>query len=201
MNEGGPPSRHQDLPSQHRDLSPPPDPSERVTTPDINHPGRISPCSPTPLLPSRNPPPSSPKAAPPPSQLTTLPPHPWLPAPLAPGVDPKVPRTANRVYESVVASMLTEAQHKFECLLFVENAYPSIDTQIRWSIQCWEAVCATSQRYFELSKEMRNLVRDTLFTIGSVRRMLNTNRSKGDAPMAGVLSSNVFALSLKHHST
>ena len=54
--------------------------------------------------------------------------------------------------------MLTDAQHRFECLLFVEDAYPAIDTQIRWSIECWESVCVESQRYFDLSKEMMNLV-------------------------------------------
>ena len=92
--------------------------------------------------------------------LRKLPAHPWPPAPLAPGVDAKTPKTANRVYESIVTTMLNEAQHKFECLLFVENAYPNLDTQIKWSIGCWENVCAESDRYFELSKEMRGLVRN-----------------------------------------
>ena len=89
-----------------------------------------------------------------------LPAHPWPPAPLAPGVDAKTPKTANKVFDNVVANMLNEAQHKFECLLFVNNAYPGLDKQIKWSIECWEAICAESQNYFELSKEMRNLVSD-----------------------------------------
>ena len=93
-------------------------------------------------------------------QPKQAPPHPWPPAPLAPGVDPKSPRTANKAYDTVVAVMLTEAQHKFECLLFVEDAYPGIDTQIRWSFTCWEAICVDTKRYYELSKEMMNLVRD-----------------------------------------
>ena len=87
-----------------------------------------------------------------------LPAHPWPPAPLTPGVDSKAPKTANKVYEPAVANMLNEAQHDFECLLFVENAYPDFDAQIRWSIESWEAICVKSQHYFELSKEMRNLV-------------------------------------------
>ena len=87
-----------------------------------------------------------------------LPPHPWPPAPLAPGVNPKAPKSANKVFETVVAAMLTEAQHKFECLLFVEDAYPGIDTQIRWSIECWEAICKGAGCFFELSKEMMSLV-------------------------------------------
>jgi hypothetical protein len=89
---------------------------------------------------------------------TTLPDHPWLPAPLAPGMDPKAPRTANKVYDAIVAGMLTEAQHRFECLLFIEDTYPGIDKQVRWSISCWEAVCLDTKHYFELSKEMMNLV-------------------------------------------
>jgi hypothetical protein len=82
-------------------------------------------------------------------------------------VDPKTSRTANKVYDNVVANMLNEAQHKFERLLFVENAYPNLDTQIRWSIQCWEEVCVASQRYFELTKEMRSLVRHANHPAGS----------------------------------
>lgn len=96
--------------------------------------------------------------------------HPWPPAPLAPGVDQKAPRTVNKVYDSVVAGMLTEAQHGFECLLFVEDAYPGIDTQIWWSIECWEMVYVGSQHYFKLSKEMMSLVRDTLCAIDSGTR-------------------------------
>jgi hypothetical protein len=93
------------------------------------------------------------------SRSVELPAHPWKPAPLAPGVDPKVPKTANRVYDSVVAGMLTDAQHRFECLLFVENAYPDISIQIRWSFESWEEVCSKYKNFFELSKEMMNLVR------------------------------------------
>ena len=76
----------------------------------------------------------------------------------------------NKVYNSVVAGMLTEAQHGFECLLFVEDAYPGIDTQIRWLIECWETVCMGSQRYFELSREMMSLVCDMLCAIDSGTR-------------------------------
>jgi len=98
------------------------------------------------------------------SQNTTVPTpvtllaYPWPPALLVPGVDPKAPKNANKVYENLAATMLNKAQHKFESLLFVENTYPGHDTQIRWLIECWEAVCTESQCYFELSKEMRNLV-------------------------------------------
>ena len=91
-----------------------------------------------------------------------LPTCPWPHAPLAPGMDPKAPRTANKVYNSAVVGMLTEAQHKFECLLFIKDAYPSIDTQVRWLSECWEMVCVESKHYFKLSKEMRNLVCNTL---------------------------------------
>jgi hypothetical protein len=87
------------------------------------------------------------------------PPTPWPTAPFAPGVDPKAQRKANKAYDSVVSNMLTEAQHKFELLLFVEDAYPKIDVQIRWSTECWRAVCLESERYFHLSKDMMNLVR------------------------------------------
>lgn len=90
---------------------------------------------------------------------SAVPRHPWPPAPLAPGVDPKAPRTANRVYSSLVAGMLTEAQHKFECLVFIENAYPNIDMQIKWSIACWEQVCIDSKNYFNLGRDIMNLVR------------------------------------------
>lgn len=97
--------------------------------------------------------------------MPALPAHPWQPAPLAPGADPKAPRTANKAYNNVVAGMLTDAQHRFESLLFVEDAYPGIDKQIRWSIECWDAVCSESQNYFELSKEMMSLVRDAFDSV------------------------------------
>ena len=71
-----------------------------------------------------------------------LPPHPWPPAPLAPGVDARSPKLANRAYDSVVSGMLVEAQHKYECLVFTEGAYPDLHTQIRWSFECWEAICS-----------------------------------------------------------
>lgn len=150
------PPTDQDQDPQHQNPSLPCDRSELES---IN-----SPIGSTAPMPSREldgePPATSRNTTPPLS--AKLPAHPWPPAPLAPGVDPKTPKTANKVYDNIVATMLNEAQHKFECRLFVENAYPNLDTQIRWSIECWEAICAESQRYFELSKEMRNLVRDAL---------------------------------------
>jgi len=72
--------------------------------------------------------------------------------------------------------MLTKAQHSFECLLFVEDAYPAIGTQIRWSMECWESVCTESQCYFELSKEMMNLVRTASRSLGFFCRTLIPNR-------------------------
>lgn len=192
MNESILSSQHQD-PPERQDPSPAPDLPKHVDTPE---------CVATPVgahssTPSQsgNPPPSSSNDAPlglP--ELRMLPTHPWPHAPLAPGMDPKAPRTANKVYNSAVAGMLTEAQHKFECLLFIEDAYPSIDTQVRWSSECWEMVCVESERYFELSKEMRNLVHNMLHSLNLVYRTLSPNRSKGDAPMAEVLSSSAFAL-------
>ena len=92
------------------------------------------------------------------ADTTHLPPRPWPPAPLAPGVDAKAPKLVNRAYSIVVAGMLTEAQHRFECLVFVEDAYPDLNTQIWWAFECWEAVCSKSKTYFELSKEMMSLV-------------------------------------------
>ena len=132
------------------------------------------------------------------------PPHPWPLAPLAPGVDPKAPRTANKVYDTVVARMLTEAQHKFECLLFIEDAYPSIDTQIRWSIECWEMICVGTGCYFELSKEMISLVRITAQRrVEQDSKVLTQSiyRSSRDVPMAGASSSHVSVLILTHYST
>jgi len=170
-NEGDPQPQHRDPPPQRQDALPQhqdPDPLPSPIPSDTDAPecdnspvGVHSPAPPSQLS---NPPLSSSRGAPlsESSKSTVLPAHPWPPAPLAPGVDPKAPRTANKVYDSVVAGMLTEAQHRFECLLFVEDAYPSIDMQIRWSIECWEMVCSESRRYFELSKEMMNLVCDTL---------------------------------------
>jgi len=148
--------QHQD-PSPQRQLLPAaPVPPDYLGTPEHVSLSTGT-CSPVP--PSRsNDTPSSSRGAPPPPKPMVLPPHPWQPAPLAPGVDPKAPRTANKVFDSVVAGMLTKAQHRFECLLFVEDAYPTIDVQIQWSIKCWETVCSGSQRYFELSKEMMSLV-------------------------------------------
>lgn len=54
--------------------------------------------------------------------------------------------------------MLKEAKHRFECHLFVDNAYPTLETQITWSIKFWEEVCMEIQNYFNLSKAMRGLV-------------------------------------------
>lgn len=93
------------------------------------------------------------------SNAVQLPPLPWPPAPFAPGVDPAAPKTANRAYDTVVARMLAEAEHRFECLLFTENAYPDIDKQIQWSMECWEAVCIKFKRYYDLSREMMNLIK------------------------------------------
>jgi hypothetical protein len=84
------------------------------------------------------------------------------------GVDPKAPRTANKVYSSLVAGMLTEAQHKFEYLILTENAYPNVNTQVRWSIECWEQVCKNSGNYFNLGKDMMNLVRTLSITAQDV---------------------------------
>ena len=72
----------------------------------------------------------------------------------------KTPQTANKVFDPVVSRMLHEAQHRFECLIFVDNAYPTIDTQIGWSTECWEAACVDSRTFFDLSKAMRTLVSD-----------------------------------------
>ena len=190
--------QHQD-PPQHHNPSLALDLPEHIDTPEwVNPPVRThSPASSQ----SGNLPPSSSKHAPPPPELPTLLAHPWPHAPLAPGTDPKAPRTANKVYDSVVVGMLTEAQHKFECLLFINNAYPNIDTQFRWSTKCWEMACVESERYFKLSKEMRNLVCNMLHSVNLVCQMLSPNRSKGGAPMVEVLSSSVFALLSTHCST
>jgi hypothetical protein len=93
-----------------------------------------------------------------------VPSRPWKPAPLALGVDPKAPRTANKVYSSIVSGMLTEVQHQFGCLLFVDNAYPNIDTQVNWSIKLWEKACIGSGNYYDLGKDMMNLVRGLSIT-------------------------------------
>ena len=113
---------------------------------------------------------------PPPS--TTSPARPWPTAPLAPGVDSKTPKTANKVYDNMVATMLNEVQHKFECFLFVKNAYPDLDTQIGWSTECWETICTDSQCYFELSKEMRNLVRDPPLLVWLAGHSAQTDQGK-----------------------
>ena len=88
----------------------------------------------------------------------TVPARPWPLAPLAPGVDATSPQRANKNFEITVAAMLKEAEHRFECRLFVDNAYPTLETQITWSIECWEEVCMETQNYFSLSKAMRGLV-------------------------------------------
>ena len=148
-------------PSSHREGPlPSPTPREPIATPEhINPSFGTHESSGTQSLQTDNPLPS-------PSHVNSLPPklppRPWPSAPLAPGVDPKAPRMANKVYDTIVAGMLTEAQHKFECLLFVEDAYPGIDTQIRWSLTCWEETCVDAKRYFELSREMMNLVSDCI---------------------------------------
>ena len=104
----------------------------------------------------------------------TVPAHPWPPAPLAPGVDAKAPRMANKVYSNIVSGMLTEAEHKFECLLFIENAYPDVGTQVNWSIKIWEEICIKSGNYYNLVKDMMNLVR-ILSLISVMLRMFNTD--------------------------
>jgi hypothetical protein len=156
------------LPPQREGLHQPP---IATVSDNVNAPEQVDPPagahSPIPSSQARNPPMSSSHTTPLQSTSATLPDRPWLTAPLAPGVDPKAPRTANKVYDPVVAGMLTEAQHRFECLLFVEDAYPAIDRQIRWSISCWETVCLDMGRYFELSKEMMTLVRDRRHTLST----------------------------------
>lgn len=86
--------------------------------------------------------------------------HPWPTAPLAPGVDSRTAKTANKAYDTVTANMLNEAQHRFETKLFIENAYPDLETQVRWSMECWESACGEYKTYYELSKDMRSLVSD-----------------------------------------
>jgi len=152
--------RHE--PAQRQDTPLLPIPSGHVNTPEcIDSP--VSVHSPSPPSQPGNPPPS-PRARAISLRTTpaTVPARPWPPAPFAPGVDSKAPKTANKVFSSIVARMLTEAQHKFECLLFVEDAYPGIDTQVKWSIQCWETICLSTECYYSLSKEMMNLVRDNV---------------------------------------
>ena len=139
---------------------PRPSPSPAHDEPDLEHVN--TPAGSSAPGPSRNEggvlPPASNDSDVPPSPA--MPAHPWDPAPFAPGVDSKTPKNANKVYDTAVASMLNEAEHQFECLLFVENAYPNLDTQIMWSSKCWENTCIDSRKFFELSKEMRNLVCD-----------------------------------------
>ena len=55
--------------------------------------------------------------------------------------------------------MLIEAQHRFEGLIFTEDAYPDLGTQIRWVFESWEGVCLKNKTYFDLLKAMMNLVR------------------------------------------
>lgn len=152
------PPQRQDAPPQHQGPLPSPHiRSNRVNTPEhFDSPTGVR--SPEPPSQPNNPPPSSSAV---PYKPVALPARPWPPAPLALGVDPKAPKTANKVYDSVVASMLTKSQHQFECLLFVKDAYPGIDTQIQWSIECWETVCSETRCCYALSKEMMSLVRDT----------------------------------------
>jgi|SRR5882757_5067045 len=160
-----PPPTHSARPTQDRGSPSPPAPPEETgaPSPPPTHPNSLtSTHSPTPA-PSQSSTTAPTPAVPRPTELAPqAPPRPWPPAPLAPGVDPKTPRTANKVYDAVVAGMLSQAQHKFECLLFTEDAYPNIDVQIRWSLECWEAVCSGTRTYFELSKEMLSLVRPSL---------------------------------------
>jgi hypothetical protein len=131
----------------------------------------------------------------------TLPPHPWAPAPLAPGVDPKAYKIANKSYDTVISTMLKQAEHRFECFLFVDDAYPTVDTQIRWSTECWEDVCVQSSNYFELSNPMRMLVSVTSPLPLQDTERLSTSRSREDARMAGAPSSNASAQVLQSCST
>lgn len=129
-----------------------------------------------------------------------LPPCPWPPAPLAPGTDATSPKLANRAYNSIVSGMLAEAQHKFKCLIFTEDTYLDIHTQIRWAFECWEAICSKNKTFFELSKEMMNLV-CLCMPSPTVADYYHEYRSKGGAPMPEVQSYSVFTLSLKDPST
>lgn len=86
------------------------------------------------------------------------PPRPWPPAPFAPGVNHKKTKTANKEYDDIVARMLSTAEHDFGNLISTMDAYPDLNTQTRWSIQCWEGVCREENHYYELSTDMRNLV-------------------------------------------
>lgn len=87
------------------------------------------------------------------------PPRPWPPAPFAPGVNDKKTKTANKEYDDVVARMLSTTEHDFENRIFTEDGYPDLNTQVRWSIECWEDVCREENHYYGLSNDMRNLVR------------------------------------------
>ena len=213
VNETAPPPlQHPDPPvREHRNVPPVPEnrnipsaPKNRnVLPPTPDSPEHASPDSPTigahsPTPPSQltSPSPGFSRGAPLRPTLATAPARPWMPAPLAAGVDPKTPRTANKVYSTAVAGMLNEAQHKFECLLFIEDAYPNIDTQIKWSIECWEEVCSDNRQYFELSKEMLSLVRNKII---SNLQTLNVCRSRRDAPTAGVLFYHASALMSTHY--
>lgn len=84
-----------------------------------------------------------------------IPPMPWPPVALVPG-----PPQTNTVwaYKQRVADMLISAQKKFECLLFVEDAYPHFHKQCAWSFRCWKEVCLEHQVFFKLSTSMRRLV-------------------------------------------
>lgn len=147
---------------QHHDEdagSPPPTSSGHATSTPASERATSPPVASLPSPPSRRgnePTPSS-------SRDDSLPPRPWPPAPLAPGTDPKTPKTANKFYDKTVAGMLTDAQHAFECLLFTKDAYPDLSIQVRWSLGCWEAVCKSTKTFYELSKDMLNLVRNCLF--------------------------------------
>ena len=156
VNKEVPQPQYRDLPSHRQDTPSSPVPTERASTPEYISPvGTHSPVSPPQ---PGNPPPSLSRVISSRAKSAMVPARPWPPAPLAPGVDPKAPRTANKVFDAVVARMLTSAQHEFECLLVVEDAYPGIDTQIRWSMECWEIVCSDTKCYYELSREMMSLV-------------------------------------------
>jgi len=99
---------------------------------------------------------------------------------------------ANKDFEGVVAAMLGEAGQRFECLLFIDNTYPTLETQMKWSMECWEAVCLESQNYFDLSKTMMRLVSDPPPLSRPVPATETChNRLRTGAHMVGGLFSNV----------
>ena len=137
----------QDSPLHHRDGSPSPSQSpERVASDPIATPRNTS----SGAHADANHPPS-PEGSSSDASVDPTPPHPWPPAPI---VDPNATPTTNRAYDKVVVGLLTDAQHRFECLVFVRDAYPDINKQVRWAYQCWEDVCVKHKSYYELSKDM-----------------------------------------------